>query len=183
MFEIALVSLLVAASIPPLYLLSQVSALKKRVEQMLTTSAGPEEYLHTLVAAQRDLVESFDVFDSLLASLQHSRGALNDTGRAFVSTFRERAASYVERGCEGSLLSTHLRQDRLKQLALKLVQEHQADLTHRGYAPVNLDALDNGDFAEYLKLLKYLVQYHLAHIEGVESDRAGMPGLAHVEAL
>lgn len=183
MFEIVLLFLLAAALVPPLCLLGQVSVLKKRVERVLATSAGPEEYSYALVAAQRDLVQSFDVFDSLLASLQYSHGALSPIARVFVATFRDRAAAYVERGCEGSLLSTQLRDDRLKQLAVALAQKHQADLARQGYPPVNQDALDNGDFSEYLKLLKYLVQCYLAYIEGGENGRAVGARLFPAEAL
>lgn len=183
MFEIVLLFLLAAALVPPLCLLGQVSVLKKRVEWVLATSAGPEEYGYALAEAQRDLVQSFDVFDSLLASLQYSHGVLSPTARLFVSIFRERAAAYVERGCEGSLLSTQLREDRLKQLAVILAQKHQADLMRRGYPPVNPDALDNGDFSEYLRLLKYFVQCYLAHIEGAESGRAVGARLFPAEAF
>jgi hypothetical protein len=183
MFEVVLVALFAAALIPPMYLLSRVSILKNRVEQALAVSSQSDEYMHTLIAAQRDLVRSFDVFDSLLACLQYSREALGVTARSFICAFRERATSYVERGCEGSLLNTHIREDRLKQLALTLMQQHETDLSRHGYGPLQPDALDNGDLAEYLKLLKYIVQCYLSHIEGLDGDQAGTPRLTHAAVL
>lgn len=103
MFEVILVAVVSAALVPPLLLLCRVSALRNRIEQALAGSRQADEQMQSLVAAQRDLLVSFDVFDKLLVSLQHSYDGLSVTARAFVCAFRERAVSYMERGCEGSL--------------------------------------------------------------------------------
>lgn len=180
MFEVVLVAVVIAALVPPLLLLGRVSALKNHIEQALAGSRQTDEQMRTLVAAQRDLLFSFDVFERLLACLQYSYDALSVTARAFVCVFRERAASYVERGCEGSLLvNTHMREDRLKQLALELVQQHETEFACLGQDPVRRDALDNGEFSEYLKLLKYIVQRYLSHIEG----QVRVPRLACVDVV
>lgn len=169
MFESIVVVIIAVALLPPLYLWKQVSVLKRKVDRTLEFAAVPEEYRQAELGVQRELVQSFDVFDSLLASLQYSREALSGTARAFISTFRERAAAYLERGGEGSLLCTQVRDDRLKQLAVELLLQHREDIAR--HEAVNPDGLDNGDFSEYLKLLKYLVHRHLLHIGGAKGGR------------
>lgn len=181
MYEVVLVTLLVAALIPPFYLLYRLTHLNHRVEMALGAQGRTDESFHSMVSAQRDLLNSFDVFDSLLTCLQYSHTSLSATARSFVSVFRERAASYIERGCEGSLLATYIRQDRLKVLAMELLRQHESDFTRRGYTRLKLDALDNGDFSEYVKLLKYLVQLHLTHIESVQEESEDIPALVYAE--
>ncbi|MCW8128011.1 hypothetical protein [Microbulbifer halophilus] len=174
MFEIALISILALALAPPLYLLHQVSVLKKKINRALLVDAN-REFSHNQAAVQRELVQSFHVFDTLLASVQYWPDGLDDTARDFISTFRERAVAYVERGCEGSLLSTQLRDDRLKLLALQLLSKHRE--TSRQRAVISRDAIDNGDFTEYLKLLNELVQCHLGYMDGAKDERLSLSEL------
>ncbi|WP_250462219.1 hypothetical protein [Microbulbifer litoralis] len=174
MFEIALISLLALALVPPLYLLHQVSVLKRKINRALSTDAN-REFSYNQAVVQRELVQSFHVFDTLLASMQCWQDGLDDTARDFIATFRERAVAYVERGCEGSLLSTHLRDDRLKLLALQLLSRHPGVARQR--AAISRDAIDNGDFTEYLKLLNELVQRHLGCMNDPTAERFTLSGM------
>lgn len=177
MFEIVLAAVFAAILAQFLYLLKQVFVLQQKVNRVLKV-AGPEEYEDSSTGMQRELVQSFNVFDSLLASLQSTRytaGTLSNTARAFISTFRERAAAYVERGCEGSLLCTQVREDKLKRLAVQLLKQCEEEFTFR--ESINFDALDNGDFAEYLKIVEYLVHRYLIQINKAEGERSTVPGL------